>query len=309
MDFENICAAEKKLVFKPLTLDKIPQIKHFLQHQNYRTCDYTIGGLYMWADFFNYEFLIYDDTLFIKGISEIDPSVKSFSLPIGKLTISEAFTMLLSYCKEFNLGFVLSAVPEDAKTELISNYSLRAEKLDDWSDYLYDIRKLATLPGNLYNKKRNHVNKFSKLYPEYVYERIDENNLPEVMTFFRSFRSLYKDKNEPIAENELNMTEFVLNNYASFGFAGAALRIDGKVQAFTVGEIINDTLYVHIEKAARDFSGIYETINMRFAADMADAYPELKFVNREEDVGDPGLRKAKLSYHPTLILNKYNLYE
>lgn len=309
MDSDNLCLAEKKLVFKPLTLNNIPLIKSYLQHHQYRTCDYTIGGLYMWADFFKYEYLIYNDTLFIKGASEIDPNVVSFSLPIGKLPLSEAFFMLKNYCGKHGFSFVLSAVPEDAMTELTKKYALRSESLEDWSDYLYDIDKLATLPGNLYNKKRNHVNKFSKSYPDYVYERIDEENLSEVVEYFRSFCSHYHDLSNPIAENELRMTGFVLDNYETFGFIGAVLRIEGKIEAFTIGEIINDTLYVHIEKASRNFSGIYETINMRFAADMAATYSEIKFVNREEDVGDLGLRKAKLSYHPALILKKYNLYE
>lgn len=306
---DSLCMTEKDIDFSPITLENLPKINHYLQYQNYRTCDFSLGGIFMWADYFNYEYLIYKDTLFIKGSSEIDASVVSFSLPIGKLSIDEAIGLLEKYCEQHSLRLVLSAVPEIAMRELTAKYSFRTEKLEDWSDYVYDARKLATLSGKAYNKKRNHVNRFEKDYPDTEYMRIDDSNLPEVLKFFYTFKALYNDKNNPVAVNELNMTEYLLKNYSSFHFTGALIKIDGKVVAFTVGEIIHDTLYVHIEKASREYSGIYETINMRFAADMVGSHPDVLYINREEDVGDEGLRKAKLSYNPIMILNKYNLYE
>ena len=294
------------LVFKPVTLDSIAEIREFLRLQPYRTCDFSIGGIYMWASYFKYEYAIFEDTLFMKGLSEADASELAFSLPLGALPIKESVEVLREYCRAINRELVLSAVPEDAMQELVTEYACRNYKLEDWTDYLYDGKLLATLPGTLYHKKRNHVSRFRREYPEAVYCRLDSSNLDQTLAFFERYRRQY-DKLSPLYRNEMDMTEHVLKNFSLFRFLGAVLLVGDRVAGFTVGEVINDTLYVHIEKADKDFEGVYEALNMKFAEDILATYPEVRYINREEDVGDEGLRKAKLSYHPISLLGKYNL--
>ena len=294
------------LVFKPVTLDSIAEIREFLRLQPYRTCDFSIGGIYMWASYFKYEYAIFEDTLFMKGLSEADASELAFSLPLGALPIKESVEVLREYCRAINRELVLSAVPEDAMQELVTEYACRNYKLEDWTDYLYDGKLLATLPGTLYHKKRNHVSRFRREYPEAVYCRLDSSNLDQTLAFFERYRRQY-DKLSPLYRNEMDMTEHVLKNFSLFHFLGAVLSVGDRVAGFTVGEVINDTLYVHIEKADKDFEGVYEALNMKFAEDILATYPEVRYINREEDVGDEGLRKAKLSYHPISLLGKYNL--
>lgn len=294
------------LVFKPVTLDSIAEIRDFLQIQPYRTCDFSIGGIYMWAAYFKYEYAIFEDTLFMKGVSEVDSSELAFSLPLGALPLKESIGVLQNYCGKINRKLVLSAVPEEAMQKLAEEYACENYKLEDWTDYLYDAKLLATLPGKLYQKKRNHVNKFNKLYPGAIYHRIDQSNLDKVSAFFEFYRRQY-DKASSLFCNEMNMTAQVLENFSLFDFIGTVLMVEGQVAGFTIGEIINDTLYVHIEKADKNFDGVYEALNMKFAEDILAGYPEVKYINREEDVGDEGLRKAKLSYHPIHLLGKYNL--
>lgn len=294
------------LVFKPVTLDSIAEIREFLRLQPYRTCDFSIGGIYMWASYFKYEYAIFEDTLFMKGLSEADASELAFSLPLGALPIKESIEVLREYCRAINRELVLSAVPEDAMQELVTEYACRNYKLEDWTDYLYDGKLLATLPGTLYHKKRNHVSRFRREYPEAVYCRLDSSNLDQTLAFFERYRRQY-DKLSPLYRNEMDMTEHVLKNFSLFHFLGAVLSVGDRVAGFTVGEVINDTLYVHIEKADKDFEGVYEALNMKFAEDILATYPEVRYINREEDVGDEGLRKAKLSYHPISLLGKYNL--
>jgi len=294
------------LIFKPVTLDTIAQIEDFLPFQSYRTCDFSVGGIYMWAEYFSYEYAIFKDTLFLKGVSEVNSSEMAFSLPLGALSLEESVEILRDYCRESNRNLVLSAVPEEAKQELVSRYSCKNYKLENWTDYLYDAEMLATLPGSLYHKKRNHVSKFKRMYPEAVYQPIHQADFEKI----RSFLELYCQQNHklsPLFQNELNMTAVVLEHFPLFHFTGAVLMFAGEVIGFTVGEVINDTLYVHIEKADRSFDGVYETLSMKFAGDVLDRYPGVKYVNREEDVGDAGLRKAKWSYHPVALLGKYNL--
>lgn len=292
------------LEFKQITLNDLPVIKSFLYNQTYRTCDFTIGGIYMWVSYFKYEYAIYKDTLFIKGVSEDNLSKVAFSLPLGALSLADSLEVLHTYCKYHHLPFLLSAVPE-AMLEQIPLPHV-SKPLEDWFDYVYNIEDLAELKGKKYSKKRNHVNSFRASYPDYSYERIDESNLPDVLDFYQEFCRL-NEKGGAIFNQELSMTCDILKHYFYMGFVGACMRVDGKVVAFTMGEIIEDVLYVHIEKADRNLNGLYEMINMSFSKDMKETYPSLAYINREEDAGDPGLRKAKESYHPVMLLNKYNV--
>ena len=292
--------------FEPVTLDSLLEINRYFQYQNYRTCDFTIGGLFMWASYFRYEYAIYEDTLFIKGLSEINLSDTAFSIPIGKLTMKDSLAFLADFCKENMIPLILSAVPEQIIAELQKKFQITCTKLENWSDYLYDIQSLALLTGKLYNKKRNHINRFIQLYVDYSFSEITNSNLPELMLFFQNYNSQYV-KNNPIFQQEAMMTDFILNHYSNFKFLGACLKINNEVAGFIIGEILRDTLYIHINKANKNYDGVYEFMNKMFVAETINKYPTLKYVNMEEDVGDEGLRKSKLSYHPIILLNKYNI--
>ena len=292
--------------FKPVTLKSLLEINHYFQCQNYRTCDFTIGGLFMWATYFKYEYSVYYDTLFIKGLSEINLSDTAFSIPIGKLSMDDSISFLYDFCKENKIPLILSAVPEKIIVELQNKFSTTCTKLENWSDYLYEIQSLSLLSGRLYNKKRNHINKFLQLYSDYSYSEITNSNLPELMLFFQKYNAQYI-KNNPIFQQEAMMTDFILNNYSYFNFLSTCLKINNEVAGFIIGELLHDTLYIHINKANKKYEGIYEFMNKVFVAETVKKYPILKYVNMEEDVGDEGLRKSKLSYHPVLLLNKYNL--
>jgi len=295
------------LNFNPVTVDSLEDIRYYFQFQDYRTCDFTIGGMFMWAFFFKYEYAIFQETLFIKGVSEIDPTETAFSVPIGKLHFHESLAVLKEYCIRNNINLVLSAVPENVKDKIISIYPFVSYKLTNWADYLYDSQSLAFLSGRLYNKKRNHINKFKQMYPDgIIYDKITDTNLQEIQAFFRLFHS-QNEKDNPIFQNEAVMTEYVLSNYKRFNFIGLSMKEKNRVIGFIIGEILSDTVYIHIVKADKSYAGVYETLNKKFIIDIINEYPEIKFVNMEEDVGDEGLRQFKLSYHPIAILNKYNL--
>lgn len=294
------------LEFQPVTLETVAQISPYFARQPYRTCDFTVGGLFMWAPYFNYEYAIYRDTLFIKGSEEEHMQVTSFALPVGALPLVESLALLGCYCLDRPMPLVLSAVPEDAALELQRHFSGKTEALPDWGDYLYEAQALAGLAGRKYNKKRNHVNKFRNTYPDFEYVRIDERNRQEAVDFFREFRQTV-EKSTPLFEYEESMVQVVLDAYDRLGFEGALLKTGGKAVALTIGEIVRDTLFVHIEKGLRAYDGVYETINQAFVQDISERYSQVAYVNREEDVGDEGLRQAKLSYNPVAVLNKYNV--
>ena len=297
-----------RLRFRPVTNDTLLLINTLLQSSTSRTCDYSIGGIFMWVDLFDYEYCVYQDTLFIKGVSENHPLQTAFSLPIGQMPLEQSVALIVEYCNFYGIPTVFSAIPEDRIDYLLSVIDGDIEELDDWADYLYDVKELSTLEGKKYNKKRNHVNRFFAENPHFLFEPLNSALLPEVLLFHTGMH-IDTDGHSETAEYEKNECTRVLNRYNSYPFEGAVLRDEtGEICAFTCGEIIGDTLYIHIEKMNHEITGSGETINKLFAGYMLRRHPALKFINREEDCGDPGLRHAKESYNPLMRLRKFNLY-
>lgn len=261
----------------------------------------------MWVDYFNYEYCIYEDTLFIKGKSESHPDMVAFSLPLGKLDLSKSVELLKDYCKTAGHKLCFSAIPNECADIIGALCNGEVERLDDWSDYLYKAQDLASLTGKAYSKKRNHVNRFMSDNPHYKFEMIDKKNIGLAREFMS--RVELCEKSDPqLAAYELQQCMDVIDNIDKYKFEGAILKDEtGEVCAVTYREVIGDTLYVHIEKMKHDVPGAGETINYLFAKMMYGRYARLAYINREEDMGDPGLKHAKESYHPTAILNKFNI--
>lgn len=299
--------SESPLRFKRITVEDMRFIYPYLCYQRGRTTDFSIGGLLMWVDVFNYEYCIYRDTLFIKGVVENDLTKPAFSVPVGRMALSESIQLLKNYCAAKNITLELSAVPEDYLPAFRSLVPMRIEELKDWADYLYDIEPLATLSGKKLMKKRNHFNKFKSVCPDYELLDLTPANVHYALEFMDIF-DMEGDETE-MAVTERAMTRKLLRDFRRNpdGMEGAILIVDGAVVAFTVGDIIDDTLFIHIEKATRAIPGSYEAINKLFAQRMLERHPELRYVNREDDSGDAGLRKAKESYHPVKLLKKYNI--
>lgn len=300
-------ASDCHLVFKPITLDSLHEIAPYLTRQSYRTCDFSIGGIYMWVGYFGYEYAICRDTLFIKGGEEDHLQNTAFAVPVGSLDLKDSLPLLGAYCRQHGLPFILSAVPEPAAQAIAELYGCPITELPDWGDYLYRATDLATLVGHRFNKKRNRVNKFKSTYPDFQYEAITPQNLPELIAFFDRYMQAYHKDSELFAYEE-SMVAQVLREYDRLPFEGGVLRVGGEIAAFTIGEVINDTLFVHIEKAIISYIGAYETINMLFALYISSNHSQILYINREEDVGDSGLRYAKQSYQPLLLLKKYNIH-
>lgn len=299
------------LSFQPVTLASMQEIYRYLNLSHSRTCDFTVGGIFMWIEYFDYRYCIQDDTLFIMGRLEDDRREIAFSLPLGALPLSRSVGMIEEYCRAHGLTPNMSAVPEDALPVLRAAFpTCRVDELVDWGDYLYDSCSLATLMGHKYNKKRNRVNKFAREYPRYEYRRLMPDDVPAVRAFFEERYCRQTDFSE-MARYENGAVLQVLDNYArlvALGFSGGYIVVDDRIVAFTIGEVLGDTLYVHIEKALYDYAGSYEAINYRYAADCGSEHPEVLYINREDDAGDAGLREAKRSYNPLGILKKYDVF-
>lgn len=301
--------AMPRLRFRAITPDTMPLINSLLQTGSSRTCDYTIGGIFMWIKRFGYRYCVYRDTLFLKGINESDRRQTAFSLPIGTLPLEECVELIREYCDYHDIEPVFTAIPEDRIDYLLSVADGALDELDDWADYLYDAAQLASLTGKKFNKKRNHVNRFMTENPHCKLEPLTASLLPEVLLFHTGLHSDELSDDDGSAQYEKNECTEILNHYNSYPFEGAVLRDEtGEICAYTCGEIIGDTLYIHIEKMNHEIAGSGETINKMFAEYMTHRHPSLRFINREEDCGDPGLRHAKESYNPLMRLRKFNLH-
>lgn len=295
------------LNFKSIKHTDMEEIFTYLTMEKGRTTDFSYAGILMWVDYFKYEYAIYEDTLFIKGVVENDISTPAFSLPIGKLKLKDSIEKIREYCRKNNISPVLSAVPEYAIEELEEVGIESINPLDDWGDYLYDAQMLSTLSGKKMGKKRNHVNKFNTLYPDHRIELLDSSNADKALEFMSIIDE--EGDNSPMAVEERRMTRKLLEmiKEGDIRLEGVILMVGDELAAFTIGDVKNDTLFVHVEKASRAFEGCYEKINKEYAALMCERHPEIKYINREDDSGDEGLRYAKQSYHPIDILKKYNI--
>lgn len=294
--------------FRKITPASMDEIWPFLLMEKGRTTDFSYGGLLMWVETFGYEYAVFNQTLFIKGVVEDNRSMPAFSLPIGRMPIAESVRMLRTYCRMAGITLEFSAVPEYALEEFREAGAIRTELLSDWSDYLYPAEQLATLKGKKMSKKRNHVNQFISLNPGWSVAPLTPDILHETMDFMATYDSQLD--NAPMGHEESRLAREAIRLCASgkTRYIGMVLRDgNGRICALSVGDIKNDTLYVHIEKADRNVAGSYEMINREFAASVCSGHPEIRFINREDDSGDLGLRLAKESYHPCEMLRKYNV--
>jgi len=292
-----------ELDFKPVEASDIPAIAPYLRMQTYRTCDFSIGGMFMWRDYFKTAFSICRNTLFFK--IKYFNDLMCFTFPVGQLPPQEALEILERYAADEGLALNFCTVPEAALAVLKSVYKerLTAVPMRDWYDYLYNIEDLRQLKGRKYQGPRNHLNKFKLSYPDYTYNPINKDNIDTVQQFLSENKESILNHHNELAQHEYNKTQEIMNLLMQFDLSGGYLEYEGKVLAVTAGEIINDTLLVHIEKALTAYDGVYQALTNEYLKH--NDIETVKYVNREEDVGNEGLRRSKMSYHPVKLLTKY----
>lgn len=289
------------LSFERINSDNILKTAKFFKYKISRTSDYTIGAMYMWRDFYDTSFAIQEDMIFYK-VKFLNRT--SFTYPVGSGSLENSIAALKEYCRSNELPLWFCTVPEEAIPSLLSQYhgTIPGTPSRDWADYLYLADDLAQMAGRRYSGQRNHINKFMKLYPDYRYEKITPDNVDRVLDFLKDFQQKHGNESS-LAQEELERSMELMPFLHKFNLPGAFLEVDNKIIAMSVGEIVKDTLYCHIEKADRDYPGAYQMIVREYALNTVTA--DIKYINREEDVGDEGLRTSKLSYHPMQLLDKF----
>lgn len=256
----------------------------------------------MWRDYFNTRYAIVEDTL-VFMVDYLNHR-RTFTYPMGE-NIDAALDALRDYCVTCKSDLIFSMVSRVDLYTLHKKFpSVTYLARGEWSDYIYNKDDIVSLKGKRYNGQRNHINRFLKLYPDHSFDVITLDNLPHVRDFYIDFmQRLELHKNGSLFSEESQKALEVLDNYEKYGLFGGALSVHGSIVGFAIGEIISDTLYVHIEKASREYEGAYNMLVNCFAERFAT--DDVKYINREEDDGDMGLRTSKLSYHPVDILEKF----
>ncbi len=282
------------LSFKKIGLEDIKILKAFFEAYPERQCDRSAGATAMWREYFGNAYTVIDGTLILS-------SGLKFVFPIGR-NINNALDEIEKHCKENNFPMILCTVNKKELTLISERYSdFEADADRDWFDYLYKKDAMLNLTGKKYATPRNHINKFKKLYQNWSFEPINGANIPDLIEFTRNF-TFHAEKDDS-AMQELQMCIEVLENYGIYGMLGGVLKVDGKTVGYSIGEIVGDTLFCHIEKADISFHGAYQMLTNQYLQMYASG-DDVKYVNREEDCGDEGLRKSKMSYHPVELIEK-----
>lgn len=278
---------------QPCTED-IQWLKRILDEVQPVCCDYTAGNILGWNALYNEEISEIEGCLVMRVKNN-----NLFGFPKGG-----SFDRALDYIKrnfeEPSFYGLTADECEILKKKYPDEYNYLPSRKS--FDYIYRVSDLAELKGKKYHSKKNHISYFEK-NNSWNYEELDSKILEECITMNNEWYELNVEKDPFGIETENNLLRVALENYDALEFRGGVLRADGRIVAFTFGEKLNNnTFCTHFEKALTSVRGAYPMINMLFARNTIN---DFEFVNREDDTGSEGLRKAKLSYHPEFLVEKY----
>lgn len=289
------------LSFRKVTLNDIDYLNtYFIKHPS-MSCDYSVGGILMWRDLYDYEICFYNNSLFLRG--NVDNKYIYYIPPFVD-DIKEYLEIIKSSCMENSFPtYILKQSITDVSENNV--YVEENELAAGWREYVYDIHKFISFPGKKMEKKRNHLNFFNKHYPNHSVEIIDSSNIAEIVSFTMLFRANHEaHQDQTLFEYECDSVVEALLNYERFPFFGILIRNEGRIIGYSFGEKIGETFIVHAEKGDIEYHGIYQAIASNMATAAIDKYPEILYINREDDMGDEHLRRSKLSYHPTHFIEK-----
>ena len=294
IDYKDIELSDKKIFDRYFSL------------KNFENSGYTFTNQYIWRHHYRSKFAIVDNYLCMIGRYRNEFPI--LVPPIGNEedgNFAKVFSKVIEDFQRRGYPVIVKAITEPTK-DIIERYMpgvLYYKPDPDNYDYVYLSRDLIELRGRKFHKKRNHINTFLRKY-DYIYEPIDENNLDECIKMELEWFNA-RGRKKGLEEEKVAIIE-ALNNFHELELLGGAIRVDGSIQAFSVGELLNPNMAViHFEKGNTDYDGIYPLINQQFTK---NTFSHVKYINREEDMGIPGLRRAKRSYNPVKMVTKYTGY-
>ncbi|MBQ1852137.1 MAG: DUF2156 domain-containing protein [Paludibacteraceae bacterium] len=287
------------MTFHPLTLSDREAMQAVTLHSGRRNCNYTFANLLGWQFWYQTEVCVLENAVVLRYTFN---GQRAYMV----CTSEELQLELIETLLDDSNGDLTLVGLEDSQVaqfnNVLPNVSVSVESSRDQYDYIYRRTDLATLHGKHLDAKRNHIHRFRAEHPDFEYRNIT----PELFDECRRLTEIWqkeKDANETI-DVEREVMEIIFSNWDSLGMIGGSIFVNGSMVAFSYGSAVTtDTFDVCVEKADRHVEGAFAIINQQFAEHLPERYI---YLNREEDMGIPGLRKSKLSYHPEILLT-YNV--
>ena len=297
---------KNEFCFRPFTLETKELIESYTKPWQMDCSDLSFANLFIWGTEGKMEFAEKNNVLYVKLDFEGVPVY--FWAPIPKKGVDvdyrKAIMDAADYMKQVGVEPTFRSVWTPFRDMMLKACpEMFAMPTDIAWDYVYERESLATLKGKKLHGKRNHINKFLANHPDYEYRKLDATLIDDCMALYDKWISEREETKE--LEDERKSVSLALHNMERLGLTGGSIFVDGKMGAFTVGERLRDDVQlVHIEKADTDIDGLYPMINQQYVLHECQ---DVTYVNREEDMGHAGMRKAKRSYNPAYMVEKYLL--
>jgi hypothetical protein len=269
-------------------------------------CDTSIINLCSWQHLYQGSIAICNDNIILRFSYE---GHRAYSLRFRPADLADLLQVVREDAAEAGDSLCIFGVNEDQLPYYLkADPSLSCSYSDDSSDYVYARQSLATLAGHKLQSKRNFLNRFRRSYPDYIFKPLGPDDMEACLALDKSWINKGLDLGHTDEEiNERRTIKYVFDHWQELEAVGGTIYVDGRLVAFTYGAAINaDTFDVCVEKADTAFEGSYAAINNEFVNHLP---PQYLWINREEDLGIPGLRQAKTTYQPALKLHKYVLCE
>ncbi len=286
--------------FRPIEIADRALVSRYQKERDYPGNQFSFGTLFIWRKIYSTAICEEDGSLFVR---QGQPGAYSYLCPLGG-DFREAVDRLRAQAARDGQPLRLLSLPPEEKEKILALYpeeEVSVSENRDLFDYLYERERLRTLAGRRLQPKRNYLNRIRK--KNWSYEPVTADNLDECFAMQKLWCAEHNRCAEESVRAESCAVRQAFSHFQELGFAGGCIRLDGKIIGYTMGEPLNsDTFVVHIEKAFSGIEGAYPLINQQFVEHAMEGFA---YVNREDDAGSEGLRKAKLSYDPCRLLENY----
>ncbi|HEY3277157.1 MAG TPA: phosphatidylglycerol lysyltransferase domain-containing protein [Syntrophorhabdaceae bacterium] len=290
--------------FKPIELEDYTIFAERLHAYRPETSEMTFTNFFVWRNHYNFQWSLYEEWIVVLGRE--NGGATYAMQPLGPGPRNEVVAMILSWLREEEKNPAPSMERVDARLagEIAGSPGLSIEAIRDHFDYVYLKEDLTRLAGNKYRTKRNHINKLMRTHV-FEYAPLEEKHLEACLDLQSKWCSMRRCDEDLSLLGEWEAIKEITANFTPLKLQGGVVMVEGRVEAFTVGELLNpDTAVIHIEKANPEIGELYTVINQQFAE---NGWEGILYINREQDLGLPGLREAKLSYQPHHMVEKFRI--
>ncbi len=293
--------------FKPLCKTAQEELAPYFAQQRLHIGDFSLGFQFMWNDALRPDYAFAEGCLILR---EYYAGKCYFHYPLSLTGDRDeeraAIAAIEAHCRDTDERLHFTNVPESRIADMVCRYG-EAHLTNNrrWCDYLYFSEDFKMYPGKKFSGQRNHVRKFEQTYPDWAFHEVHSSDMGAVESFLKEYEAVQRRKHNFLAEEEMDEVYAILEHLDAFGMYAGVLTVAGKIVGFSAGERCGDMIVIHIEKALRDYEGVYPFLARQFALKFCG--DGVTYLNRMDDAGDGGLRKSKLQYNPCEIVSKYNV--